>query len=89
MKAIWKYEVRPDEFTVEMPNGAQVLTVQIQGESVQMWALVDPDAERVQRTFVTYGTGHPIMNASELVYIGTFQPRPLVFHLFERVEELF
>ncbi len=84
MATIWKYMVGADDFSVEMPKGARVLDVQLQGELVQMWALVDPDAEVVTRNFVTYGTGHPITNPDELLYIGTFQVNWLVFHLFEK-----
>lgn len=80
---IWKYEVKPDEFSVWMPEGAKVLTVQTQGKTAQMWALVNPDNRAKERKFVTFGTGHEIDNRLDLVYIGTFQAGWLVFHLFE------
>jgi len=84
-KTIWKYNVGADEFSIQMPIGAQVLDVQLQNGLAQMWALVDPTAEMTTRQFATYGTGHPI-NAddhTELNYVGTFQCGILVFHLFE------
>jgi hypothetical protein len=86
MKAIWKYEVKPSHFTVEMPVGAKILTCQVQGESIQMWAMVDPDAPTVEKDFVTAGTGQYLddLLVETMDYIGTFQPTPgLVFHLFE------
>lgn len=43
MKTIHKYEVQMlEDFTVQMPQDAQVLTVQVQGAAVCMWARVDP-----------------------------------------------
>ena len=59
--------------------------MQMQSESPQLWALVDPEAEREMRRFVTYGTGQPIPNSADLTYISTIQGYNgmLVFHLFE------
>ena len=50
-KSIWKFDLRvTDEQVVEMPAGAEHLTVQFQGEQLCMWAIVDPTAptERVK-----------------------------------------
>lgn len=94
MKTIWKYEVNPDGRgqTHRMPKGATILTVQMQGPAVCVWALVDPGAQDEERTFHIYGTGHAIVGADGLRYIGTFQPNdggsPLVFHLFELLPSL-
>ncbi len=90
MKAIWKYPVPvQDEFTVEMPSGAEVLSVQVQETQVCMWVLVDPndvDDAKVKRIFRIYGTGHPIPeNISREQFIGTWQHPGLVFHLFEEL----
>jgi hypothetical protein len=95
MRTIWKYDVEPGVFTVEMPADARVLSVQMQQSELNvrmhqckavMWAFLPNDgAPKVQRHFVTYGTGQEIMQAG-LVFQGTFQPPgplPLVFHLFE------
>lgn len=90
-KTVWKYEVRAtDTFSVEMPEGAEILAVQTcQGafgfDEANMWALVDPSRPRERRTFRVYGTGHPIPFPESLRYIDTFQVRSgvLVFHLFE------
>ena len=85
MKTIWKYDVGADIFSLEMPKGAQILTIQMQGDSPQLWAMVDPKVEHELRRFVTYGTGHPIPNSDDLTYISTIQGYngALVFHLFE------
>lgn len=87
-KQVWKFDVQPGEFIVEMPRGAHVLTVQVQHEAPRMWALVDPGEPTEKRRFVVVGTGHTVVNAEWVKYVGTFQVRDgtLVFHLFERVK---
>ena len=83
MKTIWKFPLQvTDEQSVMMPAGSQPLTVQIQGEQVCLWALVNPDAEKEDRTVQIFGTGHPVKVAGD--YISTFQMRggALVFHAF-------
>lgn len=83
MKTIWKWTLSPD-CTIEMPKGAKILAIQEQCNKPQMWALVDPEAEKESRHFLTIGTGHRInMDLGE--YHGTFQVDggALVFHVFE------
>lgn len=83
MRTIWKYEVYPDLFNVEMPIGAKILSCQVQNRTIQMWALVDTGNKLETRQFVVFGTGQEI-NDYNLQFIATFQPDPyLVFHLFE------
>jgi hypothetical protein len=86
MRTIYKYpvEVR-DTFTLSLPKGAEILTVQEQRGSVFMWALVDRDAESEERSFRLAGTGHPIEDGLDLRHVGTFQMHGgvLVFHVFE------
>jgi len=86
MKTIWKYSVgEQTKFTLNLPRGAQVLSVQEQREEAQLWALVDPDEQRELRTFCIFGTGWDIDDAG-LAYLGTFQVHggTFVFHLFEK-----
>lgn len=94
MRVIWKYPVPiVDTFALEMPKGAEVLTVQVQGGDAQMWALLDPDRPKVERCFRLLGTGHPL-GVGEVSdrfgrYVGTFQIAggSLVWHLFEEAED--
>jgi hypothetical protein len=88
-KTIWKYEFEiSDRQEIRMPNGAEILSVQVQQSTFRpcMWVLVDPAASdgTVTRRFRVFGTGHPIeagaINSSSVVkmagdlnYIGTFQ----------------
>lgn len=84
MRAVWKYEVPvEDRFAVLMPEGATVLTVQLQVGQPCLWCLVDPHAAPVQREFVVRGTGHPFQETSQGRYVGTVQMGALVWHYFE------
>lgn len=99
MKTIWKFPLEvTDVQSVAMPQGAQVLTAQLQGPSYEaratdsslcLWALVDPDAPKTVRLLHIFGTGHPVYNADSLRYISTFQldGGALVFHVFEQVSQ--
>lgn len=80
-QVIYKYTVSP-RFEIELPEDAQVLSVQNQADTAQMWVLLDPDAPTVKRTFSAIPTGKSF-NASSMRYIGTFQMDWMVFHLFE------
>ena len=87
VRIIYKYPVEvDDEFTVELPEGARVLSVDTQHGEPVMWAMVDPTAPTSKRAFRVIGTGHPIDDADELSFVGTFQLRggSLIFHLFEK-----
>ena len=86
MRTIWKFEVpERDKFTLELPAGAEFLCVQRQFDGTQAWFLLDPEAPKVTRRFSVAGTGHTILEAGRLSYLGTFQLHGgrLVFHLFE------
>lgn len=86
---VWKYPVpRLDSMEVQMPAGAQILTVQVQGVTPVMWALVDPSAAKETRRFYVLGTGHPSEDRDLGRYVGSFQLHggALVFHLFEEAQ---
>ena len=88
-KQIWKFEITTNKFTLEMPKWAKILSVQAQGETPCIWALVDPKMSKEARYFEVFGTGHDIRCDIGIVrkYIGTFQLNGsrFVFHLFERI----
>ncbi len=84
---IWKWTLTITDLQIlQMPEGAQVLGVQPQGEMPQLWALVDEKAPIVDRKFATYGTGNPMPDGDIGTYIGTYQLRGgfLAFHVFEQ-----
>lgn len=88
---IWKF-ILPieDRSVIEMPTNSQILTVQMQGNDICIWALVYPNHAKVEHTFEMFGTGHPVYNdmGIERKYIGTVQMfgGDLVYHIFERLD---
>lgn len=85
--SVWKYDLPvDDDVDLEMPAGATILAVQTQGGAPRLWALVDPLAPKETRRFRVAGTGHAILDADRLTYVGTFQlvAGAFVGHVFER-----
>jgi hypothetical protein len=68
---------------VTTPQGAQIVHVERQGEQVCLWAIVDTLAERVEREFQVFGTGHELPSPEKATYVATWQEGPFVWHLFE------
>ena len=87
MSVIYKYPLAAmDEQKVAMPRGAHILCIDVQRGVYCLWALVDPEAEKEQRTFSIVGTGHQIADAARLDYIGSAQlGDALIFHVFEKL----
>ena len=84
MKTIWKFPMELDGMVrINMPKGAEILTIQIQFGIPIIWALVDPKLEKGKRVFTIHGTGDPITDSENKNYIGTYQERALVWHVFE------
>src|SRR5262245_16240690 len=84
---IWKFPFQNIGYhiTLDMPEGARPLCVQIQDNMPCVWALVDPGNPKRPRRFRLAGTGHPIEPEDVGRYVGTFQMQngELVFHLFD------
>lgn len=73
---------------VVMPQGAEILAVQAQGQTPCLWALVDPERETEIRIIEIFGTGDPIIEGGKArSYLGTFQLKggESVFHAFEYI----
>jgi len=67
---------------VEMPDGAEILTTQMQGQEHVLWARVNPNALEVGRELHLLQTGDHLPNNNR--YISTVQPEPgHVLHVFE------
>ena len=87
MKAIWKFPLSvEDRQEIEMPAGAEILTAQLQGNTLYLWAVVDDQAPKEKRTIEVFGTGQ-LMSSETRKYISTFQlyRLALVFHVFENI----
>jgi hypothetical protein len=92
-KVIWKWRVSAKEiFGLDLPHGAQILSVQMLDGAPHLWAIVSPDAALETRTFRLLPTGLlfdvDAMSPSKQTHVGTFQlvndgGNVFVFHLFE------
>jgi hypothetical protein len=89
IQSVYKYlfEVQ-DEFEIEMPENAKLLSVQTQKGIPCLWALgVNTSVPLEKRKFRLAGTGHPILSDGKIEYkfIGTFQlyDGDFIGHLFE------
>ena len=85
MKTIYKYPLIIGDQDIEMPKGAQILTVQVQNDMPCLWALVAPSNPPELKRITVAGTGHNIFEVDLLAYVGTFQLHggELVFHVFQ------
>ena len=85
-KKIFKYQLETtDVQRIEMPQGAKILTIQMQNRVPCLCALVEPNATVTKRTFEIFGTGHNVPDNVLREYVGTYQLKnsQLVFHCFE------
>lgn len=85
MNTVYKYPIPiEDEFDLELPEGAKILKVELQGQHPNIWALVNSENTNQKRSFRFAGTGHSLPDKN-LNYIGSIHPHngALVFHLFE------
>lgn len=85
--SIWKWEIPiTSHFSLPMPKGARVLSVQMQNGAPVVWAEVSQDAAREARSFHVVGTGTPLPMGVSLKYVGTIQQGHYVWHLYEEVQ---
>lgn len=97
IRTIWKYtlvgggkerlEDDGREFYVDMPDGAEVLSVAFEGgyKQLVLWVLCDKDAAKVTRRFVVYGTGFEIDATGLGRFLGALREGQFVWHVFEGV----
>lgn len=82
---IWKWPLAiTDRQTIEVPAGAKLLTVQMQGDHPQIWALCEETNFLTTREIAIYGTGNPMPDEPGQ-YVATFQSHggALVWHVFD------
>jgi hypothetical protein len=84
MKTIWKFPLDADATSLPLKEGAEILTVGVQGNNVCVWVLLDSEALDQTYRIATYGTGFP-MSEKPGRYVGTFfiADAQLVFHVFD------
>lgn len=92
MKTIWKFSIPGTldddvNIAISMPDGAEILTLQMQDGKPVLWAIVDPYAPHERRYFKVVGTGQkheqPLTWFTKSAYVATVQERHLVWHIFE------
>ena len=86
---IYKYPLEKiGELVIAMPDSAQILTCQMQGNELCLWALVHELNRPEDRTLEVVPTGHTMpFFEGQREYIGTVQMAggALVYHVFEKV----
>lgn len=89
MNTIYKYPMPEEDEGIMMPEGAKILCLQMQAGYPHIWAIVDDEAPKIRRQFLTIGTGWDLSidngypDIFTLPYIGTWQSNGLVWHVFE------
>lgn len=80
---IWKYKLKMFGVQeIDMPSASRILSVQMQGDSPALWALVNEQA-RGTTVIEMWGTGDYPNPDSE--YIGTVQDGKCAWHFFRRL----
>ncbi len=59
MTTIWKYELgEVDNQVISIPEGYELLSVQVQNGVPCLWAKVEPKNNREELEIIIHGTGH-------------------------------
>jgi hypothetical protein len=94
-KTIYKYRLQMAtryEHRLELPFNSKILDVQIQGNQLCLWAIVDPELDSVIRRFRVFGTGwswkdkpdHDPIVGLDYTHLATVQEKNgMVWHVFE------
>ena len=93
MKTIYKYSLGLPHHNlvsdIAIYKGAKIISAQMQGNDLVVWAIVNPKNSLKPRTFYVYGTGFEMESYDKKHYefISTVQTsHGLVWHLFEVFE---
>ena len=82
MKTIWKFPLNRQYQKIKAPI-ERFLAVQKQGDTICVWAVVDPEKEDSSFGLFIIGTGWPLKELAEIGnYIGTVQDGIYVWHIF-------
>ena len=87
MNTIYKYPIEiTDEQTVSMPIGARVLSAQMQGTQLCIWALVEVGNVNCNRRVRIFGTGNTVKLDGNWKFVDSVQERIFVWHVFVESE---
>lgn len=81
---VYKYPLTQPHTGLELPFGAQILTAQMQGNQIVIWALLsEREVRTVRRLIFAVNTGDPF-DLSSLNHIATVtSSNGIVWHVFE------
>ena len=71
-----------NEFTIQLPQGAVVRHVAMQGSVICLWAEVDTEQPMEPQRIFKIGTGAPVPIEAMHYYIGTVFQNGFVWHLY-------
>ena len=81
---IWKFPLLPWKTEADMPEGAQILSSGVQGDTLVVWAMVDPSRKIRARRFNVLMTGEEFKDYQG-AFIATVQlPNGIVCHIHDR-----
>ena len=85
MQAVWKFKIDSRLMRIQMPKGTVVLTAQMQGDDIAMWAICNPTEHTFEnRIFRLFDTGE-VLPDHAMSFIATLQIGQIVHHMFELV----
>lgn len=89
-RIIFKYQMPVlEEFTMTLPQGAEIIRMQDQGGMFWLWAVVNTDAPDEVRKFRAFKTGAKMPDGVPLRYVGfcaVFVQMELGLYIFEEGE---
>ena len=86
MKMIYECRFSEREYgDIQLPEGAEILTIQYQNGCLYLWAKVDTTKSLVNRHIEVFRTGYEILEDMKYKYITTIQYSGYVWHYFERL----
>jgi hypothetical protein len=86
VKTIYKYTLaHVPQQDLPMPKDAEILSAQMQGRHICIWAMVEPQNDPAPRTIAVYGTGM-FIEGEPGKHIATIQDNgSFVWHVYERI----
>ena len=88
MRTIYKYKIPlTDAFELQLPEGAEILSVAAQYDKPMLWALVDDEAPKEVHKFRGAEAWSSLPSDCTLKYLGTviMLNNTFVYHVFEEV----
>lgn len=84
MRTIYKYAINlvAEKQRLCIYEDSQLLSVQIQGGKLCVWAMIDDSSPVGMVRFHIYGTGNVIPDDFKAPYLGTVQQNGYVWHVF-------